>query len=120
MTQGIINNRHFTLGGLYQSFISKAPVWRGMLSRVTCSLWGLECGVPTMTRNAFATSHLRYALTVLGSFLPQDLFPTLRTQIVNKAAKLEELAYPLVWNGYILLLGRLLRTPYLFLTVRIF
>ena len=71
----------------FASTLKKAQVRQGLLSRVARSSWGLEWGVLRMTHDAVITSLMRYALCIVGSCLPTDLFRKLDTMIVNIAAR---------------------------------
>ena len=67
------------------------------------SKWGLELGALKTTHDATIVSLLRYALTVVGSTAPPDLFAKLNTQItsiatrqiggVRRSAKIESLHF---------------------------
>ena len=66
---------------------TKAQLRQSVLKKVANSAWGVEVGVLKMTHDAVIVSLPRGALTATGSCYPPDIMRSVKTQIVNIAAR---------------------------------
>ena len=84
---GVALDRFLALDDQFANIASKSLDRQGILTRAANAFRGLEWGVLRTTHDSVICSLVRYALGLVETCLPPDLFAKIDTRIPNIAAR---------------------------------